>query len=235
MRSSAIAEPVSFDALVALHRPALLRYARRILGDPTRAEDAVQQTFLDAYVALAGGTEVRAVKPWLYRIAHNTSLNLLRDRVAVAAELTDDVIGAAPSAAADAESRERLHDVLAAVQALPPRQRDAIVLRELEGRSYDEIARALQVGDGAVRQLLNRARHTVRAGVSALTPPVVARVAEVCSTSSPAVKACAGAMAAGAASFVVPPPPPPPIREFSPPRVSHGHDKAPPPAPRPRP
>ncbi len=56
------------------------------------------------------------------------------------------------------------------MKALPERQRDALVLRELEGRRYDEIASELGVGDGAVRQLLHRARTTLRAGASALTP-----------------------------------------------------------------
>ena len=82
--------------------------------------------------------------------------------------------------------------MLRAVADLPPRQRDAIVLRELEGRSYDEIASALGVGDGAVRQLLNRARHAVRAGVAAISPPSALRILELASTSSPAAKATAG-------------------------------------------
>jgi RNA polymerase sigma factor (sigma-70 family) len=161
MIHSAALEPTSFDEIVDLYRPALVRYASRILGDQARAEDAVQQTFLDAYVALAGGTQVHAVRPWLYRIVHNRALNLLRDRQA--GELPDE-FGLARSAAQVAESRERLRAVLRAVAELPPRQRDAIVLREFEGRSYDEIASELGVGDGAVRQLLNRARHAVRAG-----------------------------------------------------------------------
>ena len=68
--------------------------------------------------------------------------------------------------------------MLVAVQALPDRQRDAIVLRELEGRSYEEIALALGVTDGAVRQLLNRARNSLRAAAAAVTPmPLVARLA----------------------------------------------------------
>ena len=68
------------------------------------------------------------------------------------------------------ERREGLRSVVAAVSALPERQRDAIVLRELEGRSYDEIAAELGVTGGAVRQLLNRARTTLRAGATAITP-----------------------------------------------------------------
>src|SRR5205085_11200226 len=63
-----------------------------------------------------------------------------------------------------------LRVVLGAVQMLPERQRDAMILRELEGRTYGQIAVELDASGGAVRQLLNRARHTVRAAASALTP-----------------------------------------------------------------
>src|ERR671918_667247 len=68
------------------------------------------------------------------------------------------------------ERREQLRSVLTSVQNLPPRQRDALVLRELEGRSYEEISAALGVGGGAVRQLLNRARTTLRTAATAVTP-----------------------------------------------------------------
>src|SRR6202011_454583 len=69
-----------------------------------------------------------------------------------------------------AEQREELRAVLAAVESLPRRQRDAIVLRAIEGRSYDEIAGTLGASPGAVAQLLNRARISVRERVLALTP-----------------------------------------------------------------
>jgi DNA-binding CsgD family transcriptional regulator len=68
------------------------------------------------------------------------------------------------------ERTQGLREVLAAVQALPERQREAIVLRELEGRSYEEISSELGVSNGSVRQLLNRARNTLRAGATAVVP-----------------------------------------------------------------
>ena len=107
--------------------------------------------------------------------------------------------------------------MLVAVQALPNRQRDAIVLRELEGRSYAEIALALGVTDGAVRQLLNRARNSLRAAAAAITPmplltrlassdpaePVTARVAEMVGVGAAGsgalmAKVCATALVTGA-------------------------------------
>src|SRR5207302_8368556 len=69
----------AFEALVHRYRTALLRYLRRAFGLPDpRAEDVLQQALLQAWLALVRGTEVRDLKPWLYRIAHNTAVNAIR-------------------------------------------------------------------------------------------------------------------------------------------------------------
>jgi RNA polymerase sigma factor (sigma-70 family) len=158
----------AFDALVRRYRRPLVRYCSALIG-AGRAEDAVQITFVSAYHSLRRDDREVVLKPWLYRIAHNTSLNLLRDPALDHRELDPE------RAAADApdevvERRERLEEVLAAVRSLPERQRDAIVLRELEGRSYEEIAAELGADGGAVRALLNRARNSVRLAASAFVP-----------------------------------------------------------------
>src|SRR3954469_16972643 len=158
----------AFEAIVARYRRPLLRYCGRILSDD-RAEDAVQQSFVKAYDAMRRGDNELNLRPWLYRIAHNTALNGLRDK-ALKYEPLDPQLDGVERPDQAAERREGVRDVLAAVDELPQRQRDAMVLRELEGRSYDEIAGALGVTGGAVRQLLNRARTTLRAGVTAVTP-----------------------------------------------------------------
>ena len=158
----------AFEAIVQRYRRPLLRYCSRILP-PGRAEDAVQQAFLSAYKAIAEGDRDLKLKPWLYRIAHNSALNLLRQNGWNHEQLDEQFDGVLrPDQAV--ESSERVRSLVASVKRLPERQRDAIVLRELEGRSYEEIAVALGVTDGAVRQLLNRARTTLRAGATALTP-----------------------------------------------------------------
>jgi RNA polymerase sigma factor (sigma-70 family) len=158
----------AFEAIVSRYRGPLLRYCSVLLGSE-RAEDAVQQTFVKAYDAMHRDDRPLLLKPWLYRIAHNTAHNALRDDA-----LRDEPLGEEGAAAERPElvidRRERLRSVLASVQDLPPRQRDALVLRELEGRSYEEIAAALGVGGGAVRQLLNRARTTLRTAATAVTP-----------------------------------------------------------------
>ena len=205
----------AFETIVERYRRALMRYVSRLLP-PERAEDVVQQSFVNAYEAMhRGGAELN-LKPWLYRIAHNTALNALRDRGLRHDQLDEGIDGVErPDQAL--ERSQGLRDVLVAVQALPDRQRDAIVLRELEGRSYAEIALALGVTDGAVRQLLNRARNSLRATAAAVTPmplltrlasadsaePVSARVAEMVGVGAAGsgalvAKVCATALVTGA-------------------------------------
>jgi len=161
----------AFEAIVARYRKPLLRYCVRLVSEQ-RAEEAVQESFVRAYGALLRGEEVRTLKPWLYRIAHNSALNTVRAKPLTLVDL-DDRLESSDSTEMAAERHEGLQDMVAAMQALPLRQRDAMVQRELEGRSYDEIAVALGVTNGAVRQLLNRARTSLRAGAAAIAAPFV--------------------------------------------------------------
>ncbi|HEX8854142.1 MAG TPA: sigma-70 family RNA polymerase sigma factor [Thermoleophilaceae bacterium] len=162
----------AFEAIVERYRQPLLRYCLRFLPSG-RAEDAVQQAFASAYRSLTTSDAHVELRPWLYRIAHNAALNQLRDRGFHNEELSEEIDGVErPDQVA--ERRQRFSSVVAAVRDLPERQRDAILLREFEGRSYDEIAAALGVGRGAVRQLLHRARAGVRSAATALTPYGVA-------------------------------------------------------------
>jgi RNA polymerase sigma factor (sigma-70 family) len=166
----------AFEAIVERYRRALMRYVSRLLP-LDRAEDVVQQSFVKAYEAMHRDTAELNLRPWLYRIAHNGALNELRDRALGHAELDERIDGVErPDQAL--ERTTGLRELVVAVQALPERQRSAILLRELEGRSYEEIATALGVTDGAVRQLLNRARNSLRAAAAAATPtPLVTRLA----------------------------------------------------------
>ncbi len=159
----------AFEVIVGRYRGPLLRYCERLLP-AGRAEDAVQQAFLNAYRAIGRNEAELNLKPWLYRVAHNAALNLLRQNGWNYDEIPEDFDGVVQPPQA-LEQREQIRQLVESVQELPERQRNAIVLRELEGRSYEEIAAALGVTDGAVRQLLNRARGTLRSAATALTPP----------------------------------------------------------------
>jgi RNA polymerase sigma factor (sigma-70 family) len=205
----------AFEAIVARYRRPLLRYSRRLLP-AERAEDAVQQAFLNAYRAIGAGEAELNLRPWLYRVVHNASLSLLRQNGWSHEELDDQFDGVQQPPQA-VEQSERLREVVRAVQDLPERQRNAMVLRELEGRSYEEIATTLGVSGGAVRQLLNRARTNLRAAATAVTPfelaaalaargqasaPLGERIAELCAGAGAGVGGLAGAAKLGTALVV---------------------------------
>jgi RNA polymerase sigma factor (sigma-70 family) len=160
----------AFEAVVHRYRRPLLSYCRRMGLADSRAEDVLQQSLLKAWLALQGGTEVRELRPWLYRIVHNTAVNAMRS----APEEQGSELEAARMETVAAESQlERsiaARDALTDVAALPPMQRDAIVMSALDGRSHEEVASALGITNGAVRGLLYRARATLRSAAALLIP-----------------------------------------------------------------
>jgi RNA polymerase sigma factor (sigma-70 family) len=165
----------AFEALVQRYRRPLLRYCRRISISDGRAEDVVQQTLLQAWSALRRGAPVRELRPWLYRIAHNTAVNLARDAARDGANLAvelDAAVGAQSAAVEpDLASGLVLRDALTDMATLPHMQREVIFRTALAGHSHEEVATALGITDGAVRGLLYRARCTLRTAITALTPP----------------------------------------------------------------
>lgn len=157
----------AFEEIVRRYRKPLDRFAAAIVGG--RSEDVTQDAFSKALLALRGSEAEIELRPWLYRIVRNTALNDLRDR----APATDEIPEALPGGrgtAAEAEAREELRDLMTRLQALPEPQRAALVMRELEGLSHDEIAAALGVSGGAARQAIYRARATLREGFGLLLP-----------------------------------------------------------------
>jgi RNA polymerase sigma factor (sigma-70 family) len=166
----------AFDAIVDRYRRPLLRFCRGILPE-SRAEDAVQQTFINAHAALTESDDAVQLKPWLFTIARNASLNMLRQNGWSYDQIPLDFDGVRrPDQVV--EQRAELEQTVSAMNELPERQRSALVMREFEGRSYAEIGLALGANDGAVRQLLNRARGALRtAATVVMPPPLVARLA----------------------------------------------------------
>jgi RNA polymerase sigma factor (sigma-70 family) len=199
----------AFEEIVERYRRPLQRYLRRLLSEPL-AEDVLQATFVRAWQSLRAGTDVRELRPWLFRIAHNQALNALR----AAGSALDDMPGiAASSTEAEVERREELRATLHGIGALPDRQRAALVAVAVADRPHADVAAELGLSDGALRQLLLRARTALRAAASAITPyPLVtwmasgqevsaARVAEVAAGAGGAgvaIKAGAAVLAAGA-------------------------------------
>jgi RNA polymerase sigma factor (sigma-70 family) len=165
---AAAGHQAAFEVLVGRYRSQLIRACQRVLPDG-RAEDAVQQALLSAYQALGRHGPPDRFRPWLYRIALNAAMKMAADH-GEAEELPQALAGGEQPEEAR-ELRERVRTTVRAIGALPTGQRRALVARELEGRSHEEIARELGLSGGAVRQLIHRARSSVRAAASALIPP----------------------------------------------------------------
>lgn len=163
----------------------------------------MQQALANALVALRRPGDDRPVelRRWLHRIAHNAAIDLLRHAPAPWAEL-DERIDGVPRPPEVAEGRERLRRTVAGLLALPERQRRALLLHAFEGLSWEEIARELGTQEGAVRQLLHRARGNLRGACAGIVAPFwllkahVARAAGVLAPAGASGKAVVAGVAA---------------------------------------
>jgi RNA polymerase sigma-70 factor, ECF subfamily len=181
----------AFRELTEPHRRELQLHCYRILGSVQDAEDMVQETFLAAWRSLEAFEGRASVRAWLYRIATNRCLNALRARSrrprqvpAVPAmdrapeptrrfepiwlepypdALLEDIPDRSPGPAARYEARESVElAFIVALQGLPPRQRAAVVLRDVLGFSIAEVAEMLDTGEGSIKGALQRARAALR-------------------------------------------------------------------------
>ncbi len=160
----------AFEALVQRYRRPLLRYCRRLLLPDERAEDALQQALMQAWLALQRGVEVLDARSWLYRIVHNAALNMLRVSGYDYCTLSESLSGAdAPQA--DLDRRIAVREALAGLAALPSMQREALLRTAVEGASHAQAARDLGVSETALRGLVYRARCALRTAATAITPP----------------------------------------------------------------
>lgn len=150
----------AFAALYERHHQAVYRYCRSILRHEYDAQDALQSTMTRAYAALRAQERELAVKPWLFRIAHNESISILRRRRPVQ-ELVDEHEQPGSEIDSALERRERLSMLVSDLQALPERQRAALLMRELSGLSIQEIAATLGISPGATKQTLFEARSSL--------------------------------------------------------------------------
>jgi RNA polymerase sigma factor (sigma-70 family) len=190
----------AFEEIVRRYRRPLDRFAAAIVGG--RSEDVTQDAFSKALPALRGSETEIELRPWLYRIVRNTALNDLRDRGPAVEELAETLPGGR-SAAAEAEAREEIRDLISRLQALPEPQRAALVMRELEGLSHEEIAAALGVSGGAARQAIFRARAALRDGFGLLLPMPVLRALAEHGTEMAGAGVAASALKVGLATVLV--------------------------------
>ncbi len=155
--------PVSFDQLVERHRSELLAYLTRLLGDAHDAEDACQDALLRAYRAHGRLRPDSNARAWLYKIATNTALNALKRRKRKAAHDVDiDPDRLAVDSTATLDRRQELRAVARAVEALPPKQRAALMLRQFQGMNYAEIAASLGSSEASARANVYQAIRKLR-------------------------------------------------------------------------
>jgi len=159
----------AFEAIVERYRRPLDRYLRRLLSEQL-AEDVLQATFVRAWQALGTGTEVRDLRPWLYRIAHNQAVNALRAAGPLGAQLPRELAARAAAPDVAAEHSEAVRSALRGIDGLPDRQRAALMAVAVDDRRHADVAAELGLTDGALRQLLLRARTALRAAATAVTP-----------------------------------------------------------------
>jgi RNA polymerase sigma-70 factor, ECF subfamily len=149
----------SFERLYRRYVGDVYRYAFAVCRNAADAEDITQTTFLNAYRASQAGQQPRSPKNWLLAIAHN----VMRQRFRQASRRPDEVeLGDAVAAALPDEEGYRAEDIRRALGELAFNQRAALVMRELEGRSYGEIAEILSLSVSAVETLIFRARRALR-------------------------------------------------------------------------
>ena len=149
----------AYEALMGRYHSRILGFTRHMLGSREDAEDVTQESFAAAYSAMMADERPINVKPWLYRIARNRSLNHMRRQKAVGVEDFDlHVADHGRTTADEAGQREELRQLMGDVQALPESQRTALLLREIDALSYDQIAEAMETTVPSVKSLLVRAR-----------------------------------------------------------------------------
>ena len=137
----------------------LLAFCRHMLGSREDAEDVLQEVFAAAFNAMLADERPLNVRPWLYRIARNRSLNHLRRTQAIGVDSMDVHLSEHGTTTADkVHKREEFRQLMEDVQGLPETQRTALLLREIDALSYEQIAEAMETTVPSIKSLLVRAR-----------------------------------------------------------------------------
>src|SRR5688572_1674893 len=149
----------AFEQIYDRHHRGILSFCRHMLGSRDEAEDAVQHTFIAAHRDLRSSNKPIHLKAWLYTIARNRCLSMLRARREQVS--IDDVEPATDGLAAEVQRREDLQDMLRDLHRLPDDQREALVLSELGALSHEEIAMTLGVRKEKIKALVFQARESL--------------------------------------------------------------------------
>ena len=160
---------LAFLETISTLRPSLHRYCARMTGSAMDGEDVVQEALIEAYRKLDQYDDSRPLKPWLFRIAHNRSIDFLRrkgvrDQAEAAAVVPEAVSGPDPASFGVGKAVEHL------VSSLPPKERACVLLKDVFDYSLEEIAELVDSTAGGVKAALNRARTKLAASSPASNP-----------------------------------------------------------------
>jgi RNA polymerase sigma-70 factor, ECF subfamily len=172
-----------FVALAGTLRPELHRYCARLMGSVLDGEDVVQDTFANATAALAQLDPLTPLRPWLFRIAHNRAIDLLRQKEIRMAESLDESAGVARAGGVDPEEvamrEQATSTAVSRFVELPVTQRSVVVLKDVLGQSLAEISQLLSISVDAVKGHLARGRALLQQLGTAPQPPVPAPSVEM--------------------------------------------------------
>ncbi|MGB8983860.1 MAG: sigma-70 family RNA polymerase sigma factor [Anaerolineales bacterium] len=154
----------AFSELVRIHAQGVMNVIYRMCGDARIAEDAAQETFIQAWLHLSSYRPQTSLRSWLYRIAVNAATDMLRRERRILPNALEDLQLQDPQPGPEALflQEERTALVKKAILSLPEASRVVLVLREYEGMSYYEIAEALDIPVGTVMSRLNYARKSLK-------------------------------------------------------------------------
>ncbi|HEX2997963.1 MAG TPA: sigma-70 family RNA polymerase sigma factor [Anaerolineales bacterium] len=154
----------AFNELIRMHAQSVMNVVYRMCGDAQIAEDAAQETFIQAWLHLASYRPQASLRSWLYRIAVNAATDMLRKNKRILPTALEDLPLQDPQLGPEALffQEERTALVQKAILSLPEASRMVLVMREYEGMSYQEIAESLSIPLGTVMSRLNYARKTLK-------------------------------------------------------------------------
>ncbi|RBP66991.1 RNA polymerase sigma-70 factor (ECF subfamily) [Brevibacterium sanguinis] len=164
----------AFESLVRRYEMKLLRFCLRTLGDRQDAEDVVQDALVQAWRSLGSLSEPAAFGTWIYRLASNRCMDLLRRRAARPADAHDPEdlsvhADGSVSVEKSVEARRALAHFSQVLEGLSSEQRVTWVLHQMEGLSYAEVAETLGISEGSVRGRIHRARTAIITGMEGWT------------------------------------------------------------------
>lgn len=161
----------AFEELFGRHSGGVLSFCTRILSSREDGEDAYQYVFLAVYQAIAKRSfEPRAFKPWLYTIARNRCVSVLRSRLDVALAGDEESVAGTDQTADFVEQRAEMRELLGDIRNLPAPQREALLLSELGDLSHAQIAQVIDCPQAKVKSLVFQARASLSLGREARGP-----------------------------------------------------------------